>query len=74
MRFAPYPLTDILPAEQLARLFQIAQLDSVKNYYDQVKDFNWLKQQQSPNWRLLEPEEIQLGLVESVLAKDRVLR
>ncbi|KAF9277679.1 hypothetical protein BGZ68_009076 [Mortierella alpina] len=74
MRFAPYPLADILPAEQLARLFQIAQLDPVKNYYDRVKDFNWLKQQQSPNWRLLEPEEIQLGLAESVLAKDRVLR
>ncbi|KAF9569541.1 hypothetical protein EC968_002585 [Mortierella alpina] len=72
MHFAPYPYVDILPAEQLARLFKVAQLDPAKNYYDRVKDFNWLKQQQSPNWRLLEPKEIQLGLAETVLAKDRV--
>ncbi|KAF9955604.1 hypothetical protein BGZ72_003586 [Mortierella alpina] len=74
MQFAPYPYLNILPAEQLARLFQVAQLDPAKNYYDRVKDFNWLKQQQSPNWRLLDMEEIQLGLglAESVLAKDRV--
>ncbi|KAF9955875.1 hypothetical protein BGZ70_010083 [Mortierella alpina] len=70
MRFAPYPYVDILPEEQLARLFQVAQLDPAKNFYDQVKDFNWLKQQQSPNWRLLAPEEIQPGVAESVLAKN----
>ncbi|KAI8145667.1 tubulin binding cofactor C-domain-containing protein [Fennellomyces sp. T-0311] len=28
-------------------------LDSV-NYYDQVEDFNWLKKQASPNWRVME--------------------
>ncbi|KAF9926600.1 hypothetical protein BGZ67_008054 [Mortierella alpina] len=72
MRFAPYPYADILPAEHLTRLFKVAQLDPAKNYYDRVKDFNWLRQQQSPNWRLLEPEELQLDLAESVLAKDRV--
>ncbi|CAO3565962.1 unnamed protein product [Mortierella alpina] len=70
MRFAPYPYVDILPEEQLARLFKVAQLDPAKNYYDRVKDFNWLKQQQSPNWRLLEPEEMQLGLATSVLNKN----
>jgi hypothetical protein len=26
-----------------------------KNYYDHMDDFNWLKQQASPNWRLMDP-------------------
>ncbi|KAI8575443.1 hypothetical protein K450DRAFT_261747 [Umbelopsis ramanniana AG] len=26
-----------------------------KNYYDHMEDFNWLKQQESPNWRLMDP-------------------
>ncbi|CAO3686799.1 unnamed protein product [Umbelopsis ramanniana] len=25
-----------------------------KNYYDHMEDFNWLKQQESPNWRLMD--------------------
>ncbi|KAF9993817.1 hypothetical protein BGZ80_010367 [Entomortierella chlamydospora] len=68
MRFAPYG--QILPPEQLDRLFEVAQLNASKNYYDKVKDFNWLRQQQSPNWRLLEAGEIK-ELAQEVLAKDR---
>ncbi|KAG0210574.1 hypothetical protein BGX28_009210 [Mortierella sp. GBA30] len=73
LRFAPYPYHEVLPAEeQLHRLFQVAQLDPEKNFYDRVKDFNWLKQQQSPNWRLLDAQEIRSGIAQSVLAKNRV--
>ncbi|KAF8923813.1 tubulin binding cofactor C-domain-containing protein [Dissophora ornata] len=69
MRFAPYG--QILPQEELDRLFEIAQLNPSKNFYDKVKDFNWLKQQQSPNWRLLEANEIKPRIAHEVLAKDR---
>ncbi|KAF9091751.1 hypothetical protein BGX27_001965 [Mortierella sp. AM989] len=68
MRFAPYG--QILPAEQLDKLFEAAQLNPSKNYYDKVKDFNWLRQQQSPNWRLLEASETK-ELAQQVLAKDQ---
>ncbi|KAG0198920.1 hypothetical protein BGX28_007705 [Mortierella sp. GBA30] len=68
MRFAPYG--QVLPAEQLDRLFEIAQLNPAKNYFDKVKDFNWLRQQQSPNWRLLEDSEIKPEIASSVLARD----
>ncbi|KAF8966712.1 hypothetical protein BGZ46_000326 [Entomortierella lignicola] len=67
MRFAPYG--QIFPAEKLDRLFEVAQLNPSKNYYDKVKDFNWLRQQQSPNWRLLEENEIK-ELSQQILAKD----
>ncbi|KAK3847048.1 MAG: tubulin binding cofactor C-domain-containing protein [Linnemannia gamsii] len=69
MRFAPYG--QILPAEELDRLFEIAQLNQSVNLYDKVKDFNWLRQQQSPNWRLLEESELQPDVVAQVLSKDR---
>ncbi|OAQ28382.1 TBCC-domain-containing protein [Linnemannia elongata AG-77] len=59
MRFAPYG--KILPSQELDRV----------NLYDKVKDFNWLRQQQSPNWRLLEDSELQPEVVAQVLAKDR---
>ena len=70
MRFAPYPYTDILPADQLGQLFSTSNLNPDVNYYDRVKDFNWLRQQKSPNWRLLEPQEIRNGIAQTVLAKD----
>ncbi|KAI1292709.1 hypothetical protein EDD11_008709 [Mortierella claussenii] len=69
MRFAPFILD--LPAQELDRLFEIAQLARDKNFYDKVKDFNWLRQQQSPNWRLLDSAEIEKDAAEAVLAKDR---
>ncbi|KAG0373544.1 hypothetical protein BGX24_011564 [Mortierella sp. AD032] len=69
MRFAPYG--QILPVEELDRLFEIAQLNQSVNLYDKVKDFNWLRQQQSPNWRLLEESELQPDVVAQVLSKDR---
>ncbi|KAF9284546.1 hypothetical protein BGZ68_004613 [Mortierella alpina] len=68
MRFAPYG--EILPSEQLERLFQVAQLNPARNYFDKVKDFNWLRQQQSPNWRLLDPSEIRLEIATQVLARE----
>ncbi|KAK3821068.1 MAG: tubulin binding cofactor C-domain-containing protein [Benniella sp.] len=70
MRFAPYG--QILPAEQLDRLFEVAQLNPSTNYYDKVKDFKWLRQQQSPNWRLLEASEIKAEAAQQVLSKDRL--
>ncbi|KAF9401416.1 hypothetical protein BGZ94_005212, partial [Podila epigama] len=70
MRFAPYG--QVLPEEQLGRLFEVAQLNKDKNYYNKVKDFNWLRQQQSPNWRLLGPDEIRPEIAQSVTAKSRV--
>lgn len=32
-------------------------LDSTQNYWDQVDDFNWLKSEHSPNWKVLPEEE-----------------
>lgn len=69
MRFAPYG--QVLPSEQLDRLFEIAQLDKTKNFYDNVKDFNWLRQQQSPNWRVLDASEVKPEIAQQVLAKDQ---
>ncbi|KAG0328986.1 hypothetical protein BGZ99_003850 [Dissophora globulifera] len=70
MRFAPYG--QILPAEQLDRLFEAAQLNPSNNYFDKVKDFNWLKQQQSPNWRLMDASEIKPEIAQRILTRDRV--
>ncbi|KAF9962051.1 hypothetical protein BGZ65_009798 [Modicella reniformis] len=69
MRFAPYG--QVFPAEELDRLFEAAHLNASVNYYDKVKDFNWLRQQQSPNWRLLEPSEIKPEVAQQVLSIDR---
>ncbi|KAF9906110.1 hypothetical protein EC991_000978 [Linnemannia zychae] len=71
MRFAPYG--QILPAEELDHLFEVAQLNQSVNLYDKVKDFNWLRQQQSPNWRLLEESELNPEAVVQVLSKDRAV-
>ncbi|KAF9095717.1 hypothetical protein BGX23_012750 [Mortierella sp. AD031] len=71
MRFAPYG--QILPDEELDRLFEAAQLNRSVNLYNRVKDFNWLRQQQSPNWRLLEESELQPEVVAQVLSKGRPL-
>ncbi|OAQ32907.1 TBCC-domain-containing protein, partial [Linnemannia elongata AG-77] len=42
-----------------------------KNLFDHVKDFNWLRQQQSPNWRLLDASEIRQGVAHHVLYTQR---
>ncbi|CAG8780198.1 17290_t:CDS:2, partial [Acaulospora morrowiae] len=52
IEFAPYTL--LTPG--LDKMFEIAKLDHSNNKYDKVEDFNWLKQQASPNWKII-PEE-----------------
>ncbi|KAG0371522.1 hypothetical protein BGX24_001550 [Mortierella sp. AD032] len=71
MRFAPYPYQEVLPSDQLLTLFFAAGLRPEKNLFDHVKDFNWLRQQQSPNWRLLEASEIRQGIAHHVLYTQR---
>ncbi|SAM05678.1 hypothetical protein [Absidia glauca] len=36
------------------------QKSSVSNYFDQMDDFNWLKQQASPHWRVLDSSRAEL--------------
>ncbi|KAF9582967.1 hypothetical protein BGW38_010501 [Lunasporangiospora selenospora] len=71
MRFAPYPYDEILTPERLARVFEDAGLDQTANYYQKVKDFNWLRQQQSPNWKVMSEDQIHSGVAQKVLALDR---
>ncbi|KAG0294236.1 hypothetical protein BGZ96_001539 [Linnemannia gamsii] len=71
MRFASYLYQEVLPADQLMSLFVAAGLRPEKNLFDHVKDFNWLRQQQSPNWRLLEASEIRHGIAHHVLYTQR---
>ncbi|KAH7052679.1 tubulin binding cofactor C-domain-containing protein [Linnemannia elongata] len=71
MRFAPYPYEEVLPSDQLLTLFVAAGLRPEKNLFDHVKDFNWLRQQQSPNWRLLDASEIRQGVAHHVLYTQR---
>lgn len=30
------------------------------NYFDQIEDFNWLKKQASPNWKVMDQEKKQM--------------
>lgn len=30
------------------------------NYFDQIEDFNWLKKQASPNWKVMDQEKNQM--------------
>ncbi|KAI1318325.1 hypothetical protein EDD11_006838 [Mortierella claussenii] len=55
---------------RLVRLFDMNKLSPQVNYFDRVKDFNWLRQQKSPNWRVLEQSERRPGIAQMVLAKD----
>ncbi|CAG8463007.1 8989_t:CDS:2 [Funneliformis caledonium] len=50
IKFAPYTLS--IPG--LDKMFEAAKLDQNNNKYDKVEDFNWLRQQASPNWNLLD--------------------
>ncbi|GBC10437.1 hypothetical protein RclHR1_09630001 [Rhizophagus clarus] len=50
IKFAPYTLS--IPG--LDKMFEAAKLDQKTNKYDTVEDFNWLRQQASPHWNLLE--------------------
>ncbi|CAG8743574.1 12845_t:CDS:2, partial [Racocetra persica] len=52
--FAPYTL--LIP--DLNNMFEAAKLDQKNNKYDKVEDFNWLKQQASPNWRTVSENKI----------------
>ncbi|KAF0392109.1 TBCC-domain-containing protein [Gigaspora margarita] len=45
--FAPYTLS----VPSLGNMFEAAKLDPTNNKYDKVEDFNWLRQQASPNWQ-----------------------
>ncbi|GKT82562.1 tubulin binding cofactor c [Colletotrichum tofieldiae] len=54
MRFAP------LPASFVLMIAQETPEDPVKNQWDQVDDFKWLKSEPSPNWSIL-PEEQRLA-------------
>ncbi|KAG0279709.1 hypothetical protein BGZ95_000438 [Linnemannia exigua] len=69
MRFAPYPYEEVLP-HQLFTLFIAAGLRPDKNLFDRVKDFNWLRPQLSPNWRLLAASEIRQGIAHHVLSNQ----
>ncbi|KAF9583901.1 hypothetical protein BGW38_008168 [Lunasporangiospora selenospora] len=69
MRFAPFG--QILPAAKLDLLFEAALLNQEKNLYNLVKDFNWLRQQQSPHWRLMDPSEYKMReIAETVFSKS----
>jgi hypothetical protein len=59
LRFGQYALAyPELPAQMI-----VAGLAGVKNQWDQVDDFKWLRQQQSPNWRRVEQgEEHQMNI------------
>ncbi|CAG8577255.1 14233_t:CDS:2 [Dentiscutata erythropus] len=52
--FAPYTLS--IPS--LGNMFEAAKLDPINNKYDKVEDFNWLKQQASPNWQTISENKI----------------
>ncbi|KAG9297962.1 hypothetical protein G9A89_018790 [Geosiphon pyriformis] len=52
IQFAPYTLL----LDGLESMFKAAKLDPKVNKYEKVEDFNWLRQQASPNWSLV-PEE-----------------
>jgi hypothetical protein len=50
IRVAPYDFT----YDHIDKHFTMAQFDASKNQdWCKVKDFNWLKQEQSPNWSIL---------------------
>lgn len=50
VHFAPYNLQYPLYEQH----FQQSKLNATVNMWSAVNDFNWLKQQQSPNWSILE--------------------
>lgn len=55
MRFGVYNCTykDLEQNQKDTQLFEI------KNFWDNVLDFNWLRQDQSPNWStVVEPAEL----------------
>lgn len=49
------------------------------NYFDQLEDFNWLKKQASPNWRLMDQDRYsaidkQLSMLKTDKKKDLLLK
>ncbi|CAG8558851.1 9600_t:CDS:2 [Ambispora leptoticha] len=54
IQFAPYTI----PIDGLDKMFEVIKLDPNLNHYDKVDDFNWHRQQASPNWKLLPEEKI----------------
>nr|CAG8452857.1 8317_t:CDS:2 [Entrophospora candida] len=55
IQFGFYALTTF---PELDKMFETVKLDLKINKYDKVDDFNWLKQQASPNWKIISPENI----------------
>ncbi|CAH1763599.1 22446_t:CDS:2 [Entrophospora sp. SA101] len=55
IQFGFYALTTF---PELDKMFETVKLDLKINKYDKVDDFNWLKQQASPNWKIISPEHI----------------
>lgn len=48
------------------------------NYFDQIEDFNWLKKQASPNWKLMDADrhsaiDKQMSLFTSDIKSDGLL-
>ncbi|ORY97874.1 tubulin binding cofactor C-domain-containing protein [Syncephalastrum racemosum] len=46
----------IIEDSDAVRVGPVSSADPI-NYFDQVEDFNWLKKQASPNWRLMDATE-----------------
>eukprot|EP00743_Colponemidia_sp_Colp-15_P006579 GILK01007089.1.p1 GENE.GILK01007089.1~~GILK01007089.1.p1 ORF type:complete len:385 (-),score=61.92 GILK01007089.1:53-1150(-) len=60
LRFAPYDFS----YPNIEQDMTTAELDSSINCWADVKDFNWLRQQQSPNWSIIPEEERTLHRLE----------
>ncbi|KAI7867829.1 tubulin binding cofactor C-domain-containing protein [Spinellus fusiger] len=48
----------IIEDSQNVRVGPFKKQEKVLNYFNQMEDFNWLKKTASPNWRVMEEEEI----------------
>ncbi|KAJ1940288.1 hypothetical protein GGF37_004035, partial [Kickxella alabastrina] len=50
VRFAEFP--SVLQSESMIHGMDVAGLRGLENMFDRVDDFNWLRRQASPNWRV----------------------
>lgn len=65
LRFAPYTFE----YSELNSHFEASHLNKEVNLWNQVKDFNWLRQQQSPNWSII-PVAHRIKSISPVLPDD----
>jgi len=65
VQFAPYNVR----YKELTQHWKQSDVDQEVNRWDQVKDFNWFKQQQSPHWRILSEAE-RNGIARPVMEDD----